>query len=126
MADNFRQEMAAFGNRVGFTWLTNFSMEELRGSYRACRITRLCFISRSFKMLPARPLPRARRWMRSPRRGRAPIYSCCDTDLGHGIVGGSMVTFERNPPATSDTRSVLPFHAACEWQGMNRLGRESS
>ena len=25
---------------------------------------------------------------------RAPIYGCYDTYLGHGIVGGAMVTFE--------------------------------
>src|SRR5271165_6263968 len=31
MADTFRQEMTTFGNRVAFTWLTNLSMEELRG-----------------------------------------------------------------------------------------------
>jgi len=30
-ADVFRREMATFGNRVAFTWLTNLSMEELRG-----------------------------------------------------------------------------------------------
>src|SRR5271157_2400859 len=31
MADTFRQETTTFGNRVAFTWLTNLSMEELRG-----------------------------------------------------------------------------------------------
>jgi hypothetical protein len=30
-ADVFRREMTTFGNRVAFTWLTNLSMEELRG-----------------------------------------------------------------------------------------------
>jgi hypothetical protein len=30
-ADVYRQEMTTFGNRVAFSWLTNLSMEELRG-----------------------------------------------------------------------------------------------
>jgi hypothetical protein len=30
-ADVYRQKMTSFGNRVAFTWLTNLSMEELRG-----------------------------------------------------------------------------------------------
>ena len=30
-ADVYRQEMTIFGNRVAFNWLTNLSMQELRG-----------------------------------------------------------------------------------------------
>jgi signal transduction histidine kinase len=95
MADNFRQEMAAFGNRVGFTWLTNFSMEELRGELsRVPDHTAVLYLTIFQDAAGKAFTPRQALDAFAPA-SRAPIYGCFDTYLGHGIVGGSMVTFEQ-------------------------------
>src|SRR5258707_6240267 len=94
LADTFRQEMITFGNRVAFTWLTNLSMEELRGE--------LSHLADHTDVLYLTMFQDAAGKTFNPRQAldsfapasRAPIYSCYDTYVGHGIVGGSMVMFE--------------------------------
>ena len=71
-ADVYRQEMTTFGNRVAFTWLTDLSMEELRG--RLSRLpdhTVVLYIS-MFQDAAGRPSSRARRW-NTPRKMTAPM-----------------------------------------------------
>ena len=94
MADTFRQEITTFGNRVAFTWLTNLSMEELRG--RLSRLpdhTVVLYITMFQDAAGKTFTPRQALDAFAPA-SRAPIYACYDTFVGHGIVGGSMVTFE--------------------------------
>lgn len=94
MADTFRQEMTTFGNRVAFTWLTNLSMEKLRGELsRLPDHTVVLYITMFQDAAGKTFTPRQALDAFAPA-SRAPIYACYDTFLGHGIVGGSMVTFE--------------------------------
>ena len=95
MADTFRQEMTTFGNRVAFTWLTNLSMEELRG--RLSRLpdhTVVLYITMFQDAAGKTFTPRQALEAFAPA-SRAPIYGFYDTYLGHGIVGGSMMAFEQ-------------------------------
>jgi signal transduction histidine kinase len=95
MADNFRQEMAAFGNRVGFTWLTNFSMEELCGELSRVSDHTVVLYLTIFQDAAGKTFTPRQALDAFAQASRAPIYGCFDTYLGHGIVGGSMVTFEQ-------------------------------
>ena len=68
MADTFRQQMTGFGNRIAFTWLTNLSMEELRGELSRLPDHTVVLYLTIFQDAAGKNLPRARRWIRSPRR----------------------------------------------------------
>jgi hypothetical protein len=68
LADTFRQQMTGFENRIAFTWLTNLSMEQLRGELSRLPDHSVVLYLTMFQDAAARPLLRATRWMRSPRR----------------------------------------------------------
>jgi PAS domain-containing protein len=93
-ADVFRQEMAPFGNRVAFTWLTNLSMEELRGELSRLADHTVVLYLTMFQDAADKTFTSRQALDAFAPASRAPIYGCFDTYLGHGIVGGSMVTFE--------------------------------
>src|SRR5258708_17449773 len=93
-ADVFRQEMTTFENRIAFTWLTNLSMEELRGELsRLADHTVLLYLT-MFQDAAGKTFTGRQALEAFAPASRAPIYGCFDTYVGHGIVGGSMVTFE--------------------------------
>ena len=93
-ADACRQEVATFGNRLVFTWLTDLSMEDLRGELsRLPDHTLVLYLTMFQDATGASFTPRQALTLFAPA-SRAPIYGCYDTFLGYGIVGGSMVTFE--------------------------------
>jgi hypothetical protein len=94
MAEVFRQEMTSFGNRVAFTWLTNLSMEELRGELsRLADHTAVLYLT-MFQDADGKTFTPRQALDTFAPASRAPIYGCFDTYVGHGIVGGWMVTFE--------------------------------
>jgi len=95
MADTFRQEMTTFGNRVAFTWLTNLSMEELRGDLSRLPDHTVVLYLTMFQDAAGKTFTPRLALDTFASASRAPIYGCYDTYLGHGIVGGSMVTFEQ-------------------------------
>src|SRR5271165_5729958 len=95
MADTFRQEMTTFGNRVAFTWLTNLSMEELRGDMSRLPDHTVVLYLTMFQNAAGKTFTPRQALDTFASASRAPIYGCYDTYLGHGIVGGSMVTFEQ-------------------------------
>src|SRR5271165_735512 len=95
MADTFRQEMTGFGNRVAFTWLTNLSTEELRGELSGLPDHTVVLYLTMFQDAAGKNFTPRQALDTFAPASRAPIYSCFDTYLGHGIVGGSMVTFEQ-------------------------------
>jgi len=95
LADMFRQEMTTFRNRVAFSWLTNLSMEKLRGELsRLADHTVVLYLTMFQDAAGKTFTPRLALETFAPA-SRVPIYSCYDTYIGHGIVGGSMVTFEQ-------------------------------
>jgi PAS domain S-box-containing protein len=93
-AEQFRDETPAFGDRVGFTWLTNLSLLDLRGELsRLPDHTVVLYLTMFQDAVGASFTPRQALASFAPASS-APIYGCYDTYLGYGIVGGSMVTFE--------------------------------
>ena len=69
-------------------------MEELRDELSRLPDHTVVLYLTMFQDAAGTPSPRGRRWTSSRTASRAPIYGFYDTFLGHGIVGGSMVTFE--------------------------------
>src|SRR5260221_2791716 len=94
VADVFRQELTPFGNRVAFTWLTNLSMEELRGELSRLADHAVVLYLTMFQDAAGKTFTWRQALEAFAPATRAPIYGCFDTYLGHGIVGGSMETFE--------------------------------
>jgi len=93
-AEIFREELTTFGNSVAFTWLTNLSMEELRGELsRLPDYTVVLYLTMFQDAAGKTFTPRQALDAFAPV-SRAPIYGYYETYVGHGIVGGSMVTFE--------------------------------
>jgi len=93
--EQFRRETPTFGNRVAFTWLTNLSMEELRGKLSRLPDRTVVLYLQMFQDADGKTFtPRQALHAFAPA-SRAPIYGCYDTYVGHGIVGGWMVTFEQ-------------------------------
>ena len=93
-AEQFRRETSTFADRVGFTWLTNLSLPDLRDELsRLPDHTVVLYLTMFQDAAGASFTPRQALESFAPA-SHAPIYGCYDTYLGHGIVGGSMVTFE--------------------------------
>jgi PAS domain S-box-containing protein len=93
-AEQFRRETPAFADRVGFTWLTNLSLPDLRAELsRLPDRTVVLYLTMFQDATGASFTPRQALTLFAPA-SPAPIYGCYDTYLGYGIVGGSMVTFE--------------------------------
>jgi PAS domain S-box-containing protein len=93
-AEQFRRETPAFGNRVVFTWLTNLSMEELRGELSRLPDHTVVLYLTMFQDAAGKTFTPRQALDAFAPASRAPVYGCYDTYLGHGIVGGSIVMFE--------------------------------
>ena len=93
-ADVYRQEMAIFGNRVAFDWLTNLSMQELRGELSRVADHTVVLYLTMFQDAAGKTFTSRQALDAFAPASCAPIYGCYNTYVGHGIVGGSMVTFE--------------------------------
>ena len=94
MADELRGEIGAFENRVAVRWLTNLSIQEQRGELsRLPDHTVVLYVTMFRDAAGASFMPR-QALDQFATASRAPIYGFYDTFIGHGIVGGSMVTFE--------------------------------
>ena len=93
-AEVFREELTTFGSRVAFTWLTDLSMDELRGELsRLPDHTVVLYLTMFQDAAGETFTPRQALDVFAPA-SRAPIYGYYETYVGHGIVGGSIVTFE--------------------------------
>jgi len=93
-ADSFSKVLTTFGNRVAFTWLANLSMEELRGELSRLPDHTVVFYLTMFQDAAGQTFTPRQALDAFASVSRAPIYGRYDTYVGHGIVGGSMVTFE--------------------------------
>jgi PAS domain S-box-containing protein len=93
-AEVFRDDLATFGNRVAITWLTNHSMEELRGELSRLPDHTVVLYLTMFQDATGRVFrPRQALDAFAPA-SRVPIYGYYETYLGHGVVGGFVVPFE--------------------------------
>jgi hypothetical protein len=95
LADTYRQQMTGFENRIAFTWLTNLSMEEFRGELSRLPDHTVVLYLTIFQDAAGKTFTPRQALDAFASASRAPIYGCYDTYVGHGIVGGSMVTFEQ-------------------------------
>ena len=94
MADEMRGEIGAFQNRAAVTWLTNLSLQELRGELSRLPDHTVVLYLTMFQDAAGASFAPRQALDQFATASRAPIYGFYDTFLGHGIVGGSMVTFE--------------------------------
>ncbi len=134
-ADVFRQDLAAFGHRVAIAWLTNHSLEELRGELsRLPDHTVVLYLTMFQDETGAVFRPRQALDKFAPA-SRVPIYGYYETYLGHGIVGGSIVPFEEigqkaaqlairilggeNPQAAARVESYRPVPMV-DWRQLQR------
>jgi PAS domain S-box-containing protein len=94
LAEEARKVSSAFENRVIFTWLTDLSLLALREElarlpdHTAVLYLTLFQDAAGNRFTPQEALDQF------AAASRVPIYGYYDTYLGHGIVGGSFVTFE--------------------------------
>jgi PAS domain S-box-containing protein len=87
-------DVAPLTAKVGFLWLTNRSIPELRTELSRLPDHTVVYYDRMFRDPAGNAfIPRAALDQFAPA-SRVPIYGQYDTYLGHGIVGGSMITFE--------------------------------
>lgn len=94
-AEQFRRETQTFEHGVGFTWLTNLSLPDLRGELsRLPDHTVVLYLTMFQDATGVFFTPRQALTLFAPA-SRAAIYGFRDTYLGYGVVGGSMVTFEK-------------------------------
>jgi PAS domain S-box-containing protein len=94
LAEQLRREASSFVDRVTFSWLVNLSLADLRAELsRLPAHTIVLYLTMFQDATGASFTPRQALALFAPA-SRAPIYGCYATYLGHGILGGSMVTFE--------------------------------
>jgi PAS domain S-box-containing protein len=93
-AEVSRESLTPFGNRVTFTWLTNLSMEQLRSELSRLPDHTLVLYLTMFQDAAGENFSPRQALDAFAPASAAPIYGHYETYVGHGIVGGSMVTFE--------------------------------
>ena len=93
MADEMRGEIDTFQNRAAVMWLSNLSLQELRGELSRLPDHTVVLYLTMFQDAAGASFTPRQALDQFATASRAPIYGFYDTYLGHGIVGGSMVTF---------------------------------
>lgn len=128
-------EVSSLASKFEFLWLTNRSIPELRDELSRLPDHTVVFYGMMFRDPAGNAFtPRAALHQFAPA-SRVPIYGYYHTYLGHGIVGGSMVTFEtigssaariaiqildgRNPQAAAHGAMNLP-DPMFDWQQLRR------
>jgi PAS domain S-box-containing protein len=94
LAEGLSRAIPLFEQRVVFTWLTNRSLSDLRGELSRLPDQTVVLYLTMFQDAEGKTFTPRQALDRFADASRSPIYAYYDTFLGHGIVGGSMVTFE--------------------------------
>ncbi len=135
MLETFRKSVPAFGSQVEFIWLTDLSIEDLRGAVSRLPKRSIVLYLAMFEDAKGRSfVPRDALDLFAPASA-VPIYGAYDTYLGHGIVGGSMVPFKEigrkaariairilsgeAPPDAANSESQEPV-AMFDWNQLRR------
>jgi len=90
----FRQAAPRFEPDISFRWLTDLSMEELSDAVAQLPSDTVVLYLGIFEDAKGRSLVPQRALAIFAPSSAVPIYGAYATYLGHGIVGGEMVTFE--------------------------------
>ena len=95
MKSTFREEIYSAPSRIPLTWLTNLSMDQLRNELSRLPDHTVVLYLVMFQDAAGQTFTPRQALDQFAPASRAPIYGHYDTFLGHGIVGGTMVTFEQ-------------------------------
>jgi PAS domain S-box-containing protein len=94
LTEEAREGSKAFENRVAFTWLTDLSLPELRDKLARLPDHTVVLYLTLFQDAAGSRFTPQEALDQFASASRVPIYAYYDTYLGHGIIGGSFVTFE--------------------------------
>ena len=94
LAEEARKVRNTFENRVSFMWLTDLSLPELRDKLARLPDHTVVLYLTLFQDAAGNRVTPQEALDQFASASRVPIYAYYDTYLGHGIVGGSFVTFE--------------------------------
>jgi len=94
LTEEVRRGSSAFENRVDFKWLTGLSLAELREKLARLPDNTVVLYLTLFQDAAGNRFTPLEALDQFASASRVPIYGYYDTYLGHGIVGGSFVTFE--------------------------------
>jgi PAS domain S-box-containing protein len=94
LAEEARKASSAFENRVTFTWLMDLSLPQLRDELTRLPDHTVALYLTLFQDAAGNRFTPQEALDQFAPASRVPIYGYYDTYLGHGIVGGSFVTFE--------------------------------
>lgn len=87
-------ELMPFTNQVNLLWLTNRVLSELREELKTLPDRTVVLYGTIFRDAGGNAFTPQAALDQFARASRAPIYGNYDTYFGHGVVGGSMITFE--------------------------------
>ncbi len=87
-------EHSSLAGKVTFQWLTNRSPAQLRGELSRLPDKTIVFYGTLFRDPVGNAFTPRAALDQFAKASRVPIYSYYDTYLGHGIVGGAMVSFK--------------------------------
>jgi len=106
--DAFRESASDFEPKVTFLWLTDFSIQELSEAVSELPDDTLVLYLGIFEDAAGRTFVPQRALSIFAPSSSVPIYGAFATYLGHGIVGGEMVSFEEiGSQAGRITRRIL-------------------
>ena len=94
LVEEARKASRAFESRVAFTWLTDLSLPQLRQELARLPDQTVALYLTLFQDAAGNRFTPQEALDQFAPASRVPIYGYYDTYLGHGIVGGSFVTFE--------------------------------
>ena len=94
LTEEARQGSRALENRVAFRWLTNLSLPALRDELARLPDHTLVLYLTMLQDASGNRFTPLEALDQFAQASRVPIYAYYDTYLGHGIIGGSFVTFE--------------------------------
>jgi PAS domain S-box-containing protein len=86
--------MSTFGDRIDLRWLTNISIDQLRGELSRLPDHTVVLYLTMFQDSSGETFTPRRALEEFAPASRVPIYGYYETYVGHGVVGGSIVTFE--------------------------------
>ena len=92
--ESFENQMRPLPTGVTLTWLTDLSLDELRAALSRLPGRTLVLYLVMFEDAAGRTFTPRQALELFSSASRAPIFGPFDTYIGHGIVGGSMVTFD--------------------------------
>jgi signal transduction histidine kinase len=90
----FQRDLQSFTNRLSFTWFNDLSFPEMLERTSLLPPRTAIFYAVLFVDAAGVPYPGQRTLTDLHAVANAPIFGSCDSQLGHGIVGGPLISIE--------------------------------